>query len=73
VPQSGGAAYNSDSFMSVPVVHSDVLHGVLNFSNKSEGSLFGESDLDRASFLAAILAMSRERATTGRRAAMWTG
>ena len=73
VPQTGGAAYNSDSFLSVPVVHNDVLHGVLNFSNKSDGALFGESDLDRASFLAAVLAMSRERATQGRRAALWTG
>lgn len=73
VPQTGGAAYNSDSFLSVPVVHNDVLHGVLNFSNKSDGILFGEADLDRASFLAAVLAMSRERATQGRRAALWTG
>lgn len=72
VPQSSGAAYNSDSFMSVPVVHNDVLHGVLNFSNKADGALFGDADLDRATFLATVLGMSRERATVGKRQAMWS-
>ena len=69
---SSGAAYNSDSFLSVPVLHNDTLHGVLNFSNKADGALFGDADLDRAMFLATVLAMSRERATAGKRQAMWS-
>jgi len=72
VAHTGQDVYNSDSFLSVPVVHNDVLYGVLNFSNKNEGALFGDSDLDRAMFVASLLAMSRERASIGRRAAIWT-
>jgi GAF domain-containing protein len=69
---NGKEVYNSDSFLSVPVLHNDVLYGVLNFSNKREGGAFGEADLDRAVFLGTLLAMSRERAMIGRRAALWT-
>ncbi len=72
VEHTGQDVYNSDSFMSVPVVHNDVLYGVLNFSNKADASLFTDSDLDRACFLATLLAMGRERAAVGRRAAVWT-
>jgi GAF domain-containing protein len=72
VPQNGKDVYNSDSFLSVPVLHNDVIYGVLNFSNKNDGGAFGESDLDRAVFLATLLAMSRERAMIGKRAAAWT-
>ena len=63
--------YNSDSFLSVPVVHNDVLYGVLNLSNKKDGSLFGNSDLDRAMLLGQFLAMSRERLAQSRRAQAW--
>lgn len=71
-PTSGQQDYNSDSFLSVPVVHNDVLYGVLNFSNKTQGALFGEADLDRGSFLAMLLALSRERTAVTKRAAIWT-
>jgi putative methionine-R-sulfoxide reductase with GAF domain len=63
--------YNSDSFLSVPVVHNDVLFGVLNLSNKRDGSLFGNADLDRTVLLAQFLAMSRERLAIGRRSQNW--
>jgi GAF domain-containing protein len=72
VEHTGQDVYNSDSFMSVPVVHNDVLYGVLNFSNKTDASLFTDCDLDRACYLATLLALSRERAAVGRRAAVWT-
>lgn len=72
VEHTGQDVYNSDSFLSLPVIHNDVLYGVLNFSNKADGGLFNDADLDRAHFLATLLAMSRERATIGRRAAVWT-
>jgi transcriptional regulator with GAF, ATPase, and Fis domain len=71
VPHTHQDNYNSDSFLSVPVVHNDVLFGVLNLSNKKDGSLFGQSDLDRATLLAQFIAMSQERMTLGKRAQAW--
>lgn len=72
VEHTGQDIYNSDSFLSLPVVHNNVLYGVLNFSNKADGSLFTDCDMDRAHFLAALLGLARERASLGRRAAVWT-
>ena len=72
VEHTGQDVYNSDSFLSVPVVHNDVLYGVINFSNKADRGLFTDCDLDRAHFLAALLGLARERANVGRRAAVWT-
>jgi signal transduction protein with GAF and PtsI domain len=71
VPHTHQDNYNSDSFLSVPVVHNDVLFGVLNLSNKRDGSLFGQSDLDRATLLAQFMAMSAERLRIGRKAQAW--
>jgi GAF domain-containing protein len=71
VPHTHQDNYNSDSFLSVPVVHNDVLFGVLNLSNKKDGSLFGQADLDRAMFLSQFVAMSQERMILGRRAQAW--
>lgn len=71
VPHTHQDNYNSDSFLSVPVVHNNVLFGVLNLSNKLDGSLFGQADLDRATLLAQFIAMSQERLTVGRRAQAW--
>lgn len=62
--------YSSDSFLSVPLVHNNVLFGVINFSNKVDGSVFGENDLDRANFLASFMAMTFESSNaTGQSAA----
>jgi GAF domain-containing protein len=71
VPHTHQDNYNSDSFLSVPVVHNNVLFGVLNLSNKRDGSLFGQADLDRATLLAQFMAMSVERMTLGKRAQAW--
>ena len=71
VPHTHQDNYNSDSFLCVPVVHNDVLYGVLNLSNKKDGSLFGQPDLDRATLVAQFLAMSQERMALGRRAQAW--
>jgi transcriptional regulator with GAF, ATPase, and Fis domain len=71
VPHTHQDNYNSDSFLSVPVVHNDVLFGVLNLSNKRDGSLFGQADLDRATLLAQFIAMSAERLRIGRKAQAW--
>jgi transcriptional regulator with GAF, ATPase, and Fis domain len=71
VPHTHQDNYNSDSFLSVPVVHNDVLFGVLNLSNKRDGSLFGQADLDRATLLAQFMAMSAERLQLGRKAQAW--
>jgi transcriptional regulator with GAF, ATPase, and Fis domain len=50
-------AYNSDSFISVPLVYGDRLLGVLNLSNKSGGVAFTDVDLDRATLVGSVLAM----------------
>ncbi len=72
VPHTHQDNYNSDSFLSVPVVHNDVMFGVLNLSNKRDGSLFGQADLDRATLLCQFVAMSQERLMLGRRAQAWS-
>jgi transcriptional regulator with GAF, ATPase, and Fis domain len=71
VPHTHQDNYNSDSFLSVPVVHNNVLFGVLNLSNKRDGTLFGQADLDRSVLLAQFIAMSQERLQFGRRAQAW--
>lgn len=71
VPHTHQDNYNSDSFLTVPVVHNDVLYGVLNLSNKKDGSLFGPADLDRATLLTQWIAMSEERMHVGRKAQAW--
>lgn len=50
-------AYNSDSFISVPLVYDDRLSGVLNLSNKRDGAVFDDLDLDRAILAGSVLAM----------------
>jgi putative methionine-R-sulfoxide reductase with GAF domain len=50
-------AYNSDSFISVPLIYNNRLSGVLNLSNKRGGHAFDELDLDRALLAGAVLAM----------------
>jgi len=50
-------AYNSDSFISVPMVFNTRLSGVLNLSNKRGGTPFDELDLDRASLAGSVIAM----------------
>jgi transcriptional regulator with GAF, ATPase, and Fis domain len=49
-------AYNSDSFISVPLVYDNKLAGVMNLSNKRSGEPFDELDLDRALLAGSVLA-----------------
>jgi GAF domain-containing protein len=64
-------AYNSDSFVSVPLVHRNRLWGVLNFSNKRDGEPFDDLDLDRALLAGSVLAMTLGGQELVRRAAAW--
>jgi GAF domain-containing protein len=50
--------YNSDSFMSLPLVHKNRVVGVLNLSNKKDGDTFDETDLDRAKLASHVLAIA---------------
>ena len=70
--RSGREDYNSDSFICVPLVYNNRTWGVLNLSNKREGELFDNMDLDRAQLAGAIMAtvlgaqaMARQAATFG--------
>ena len=58
VRPTGVDHYNSDSFVSVPLVHKNRLLGVLNLSNKRDGKPFNETDLDRAIMASAVLSMA---------------
>jgi hypothetical protein len=51
-------AYNSDSFICVPLTYNDRVCGVLNLSNKRDGEPFDEFDLDRAVMAGSIIAMT---------------
>jgi signal transduction protein with GAF and PtsI domain len=65
-------AYNSDSFVSVPLMHNNRLRGVLNLSNKRNGEPFDELDLDRALLAGSVLAMTLGSYERERQAAAWS-
>ena len=50
--------YNSDSFMSLPLVHRQRVVGVLNLSNKRDGESFDDVDMDRAQLASHVLALA---------------
>ncbi len=64
-------AYNSDSFIAVPLVHNNRLLGVLNLSNKRGGDAFDDLDLDRAMLAGAVVAMSLGTLEAARRVVAW--
>jgi transcriptional regulator with GAF, ATPase, and Fis domain len=64
-------AYNSDSFICVPLIHNNRLHGVLNLSNKRNGEPFDDLDLDRALLAGSLLALTLGGQELVRRAAAW--
>jgi GAF domain-containing protein len=51
-------SYNSDSYISVPLVYNGHMFGVLNLSNKRDGEAFDDLDLDRAVLTGAVLGMT---------------
>ncbi len=58
VRHTGLDQYNSDSFMSLPLVHQNRVVGVLNLSNKHDGEAFDDIDLDRAQLASHVLAVA---------------
>jgi len=71
VQYTGQDVYNSDSFIAVPLVHSDRVVGVLNLSNKAGGLPFDDMDLDRAMLAGSLLAMTLGGQEIARRATAW--
>ncbi len=65
-------AYNSDSFICVPLTWKDRMCGVLNLSNKRDGEPFDEFDLDRAMMAGSVIALTLGSHELARRAAAWT-
>ena len=57
-PHTGQDTYNSDSFISAPLIYNNNLIGVLNLSNKRDGEPFDEVDVERAMMAGSLLAMS---------------
>ena len=68
-PHTDQDAYNSDSFICVPLTYNDRTCGVLNLSNKRDGEAFDEFDLDRATLAGSIIAMTLGGQERVRRAA----
>lgn len=58
VAPTGVDRYNSDSFISMPLVHRNRIVGVLNLSNKRDGEPFSERDLARAQLAGSVLALA---------------
>jgi signal transduction protein with GAF and PtsI domain len=73
-PHTDQDAYNSDSFVCVPLIYGNRVCGVLNLSNKRDGEPFDEFDLDRAMMAGSVVAMSLGSQERVRRAAAtaWT-
>lgn len=70
VSPSGVEAYNSDSFISVPLVHRERLVGVLNLSNKRDGAPFDDVDFERAMLTGSVLALALGGQETAKAAAV---
>jgi signal transduction protein with GAF and PtsI domain len=71
VVHTGQDAYNSDSFICVPLIHNNRLCGVMNLSNKRDGEPFESHDLDRALLAGSLLAITLADQDFARRAAAW--
>lgn len=71
VAHTGQDVYNSDSFITVPLIHGDQVVGVLNLSNKAAGLPFDQMDLDRATMAASLLAMTLGAGEVEERSAAW--
>ena len=71
VAHTGQDVYNSDSFITVPLIHGDRVIGVLNLSNKAAGLPFEPIDLKRATLAGALLAMTLGAAAADDRKAAW--
>lgn len=69
VPPTGVDQYNSDSFISMPLMHRNRLVGVLNLSNKRDGEPFSERDLARAQLAGSVLALAIGEQAAARAAA----
>jgi len=71
VRHTGQDAYNSDSFICVPLIYNNRLCGVMNLSNKRNGEPFEDYDLDRAQIAGSLLAVAFADLDQSRRAAAW--
>jgi len=71
VAHTGQDAYNSDSFICVPLIHNNRLCGVMNLSNKRGGEAFEDYDLDRALLAGSLLAITLGDHDRARRSAAW--
>jgi len=72
VAYTGQDAYNSDSFICVPLIYNNRLCGVMNLSNKKNGEPFEDYDLDRAQIAGSLMAVALADLDNARRAAAWS-
>ena len=72
VAHTGQDAYNSDSFICVPLIYNNRLCGVMNLSNKKNGEPFEDYDLDRAQIAGSLMAVALADLDKARRASAWS-
>lgn len=63
LPRNEGSSYRGESFFSYPLLYGEELLGIIHFSNRFDGEVFTQSDVDRfaplAKFLSNYLEASR--------------
>ncbi len=71
VERNVAESYDTESFVCVPIVYNGRITGVLNLSNKQDGTAFTPADLERATLTAGVLAITLGSNETVRRALAW--
>ncbi len=71
VTRNAEETYNTDSFICVPIIFNARCTGVLNLSNKRDGTPFDDADLERAVLGAGVFAITLGANEVVRRALAW--
>ena len=71
IARNADETYNTDSFICVPVIFNGRCTGVLNLSNKKDGTAFNDADLERAMLAAGVFAITLGANEVVRRALAW--
>ncbi len=71
VQRNTDETYNTDSFICVPIIFSSRCAGVLNLTNRKDGTAFNDADLERAMLAAGVFAITLGANEVVRRALAW--
>lgn len=71
VSRNKNETYRSESFICVPIIFNGRCTGVLNLTNRKDGTAFNDADLDRAMLAAGVFAITLGANEAVRRALAW--